>query len=393
MTQTFQPSLPDYRGGSIVNLMASVASAVGGDALAPYPPLGLLPPEELADARNIILLVVDGLGLDTLLRPGNGGNLHRHLIGKLTSVFPSTTASANTVFLTGQAPQQHGLTGWHMFFREIGSILAVLPLVPRHGGPTLGQCGMNPAGLLRPHPLADRLPLVCHQVTPAYIVDSDFNRAYVGTARRHGYKNLAQCLNLVSDLVRQGRERQFIHAYWPTLDATAHDHGIKSRESALCFERLDAAFGRFLEGIAGHDSVVLVTADHGFLDSPPDHLVDLKDHPGLAETLMLPLCGERRLAYCYVHPERCGDFEAYVGEHLSERMALYRSRDLLEAGWFGLGPPDPRLKDRIGHYVLALRDDWTLVDSLPGEKRHSLIGVHGGLSAAEMTVPLILARV
>jgi hypothetical protein len=391
-SREWQPSLPDYRGGSIVNLMASLLAGAGGEPVAPYPTLGILPPEQLAAAKNIILLVVDGLGLDTLLRLGTGGSLHRHLVGSLTSVFPSTTASANTVFLTGQAPQQHGLTGWHMFFREIGSILAVLPLIPRHGGPTLSQCGTNPTALLQPQALSNRMALDCHQIVPATIVDSDFNRAYAGSARRYGYKNLDHCLRLVSDLVQLGRRRQFIHAYWPTLDATAHEQGIGSRDAARCFDRLDAAFGRFLEDIAGHDSLVLVTADHGFVDSPPNRLIDLGDHPGLAETLILPLCGERRLAYCYVHPDRLRAFEDYVGEHLSEQMALFPSRELLAAGWFGLGEPNPRIKDRIGQYTLAMRDDWTLVDTLPGEKRHKLVGVHGGVSAAEMTVPLIVVE-
>ena len=31
--------------------------------------------------------------------------------------------------MTGLAPQAHGLTGWHMYFREIGAVLAVLPLI------------------------------------------------------------------------------------------------------------------------------------------------------------------------------------------------------------------------------------------------------------------------
>jgi hypothetical protein len=35
---------------------------------------------------------------------------------------------------------------------------------------------------------------------------------------------------------------------------------------------------------------------------------------------------------------------------------------------------------------------WTLKDWLPGERRHRLIGVHGGTTAEEMEVPLLLAR-
>jgi hypothetical protein len=33
-----------------------------------------------------------------------------------------------------------------------------------------------------------------------------------------------------------------------------------------------------------------------------------------------------------------------------------------------------------------------IVDQLPGEQRSSVIGVHGGISAAELLVPLVVAR-
>jgi predicted AlkP superfamily pyrophosphatase or phosphodiesterase len=120
-------TLPDYHGGSLVNLMSSLTTALGGNSS--YAPLAALPPQALADARHVVLLVADGLGHDFLI--GRDSALRRHLHSPLTSVFPSTTASAIPTFLTGLAPQQHGLTGWHMYFREIGAIAAPLRKGPR----------------------------------------------------------------------------------------------------------------------------------------------------------------------------------------------------------------------------------------------------------------------
>lgn len=101
---------PDYQGGSIVNLMASIIRARGGGS--DYAPLRLLPPAELAATANIVLLLVDGLRADWLARRSPHGILSRHLRGGNTAVFPLTTATAVTTFLTGDAPQQHRLTGW-----------------------------------------------------------------------------------------------------------------------------------------------------------------------------------------------------------------------------------------------------------------------------------------
>ena len=108
--------------------------------------------------------------------------------------------------------------------------------------------------------------------------------------------------------------------------------------------------------------------------------------------LTLPLCGERRVAYCYVHPRHRADFSAYVASEFAGRAQLVDSEELLAQGWFGLGPPHPRLLQRIGDYTLLLQDDWTIKDWVAGEQRYEHIGVHGGGSSAEMFVPLILAQ-
>ncbi|MDP2252988.1 MAG: alkaline phosphatase family protein, partial [Thiobacillus sp.] len=190
-------TLPDYRGGGIVNLMSSIATALGGGS--PYPPLAALLPQALADARHLVLLVVDGLGHDYLL--GRDGALRRHLRGQMTSVFPSTTASAIPTFLTGLAPQQHGLTGWHMYLREIGAVVAPLPFRVRTGRHPLREAGVTPAELFGLTPLVDRLPRPCHVVSPNHIIHSDFNVAFSGRAKRHGYDTLEEMFAQIADIL------------------------------------------------------------------------------------------------------------------------------------------------------------------------------------------------
>ena len=109
---------PDYAGGSLVNLIASIVAARGGRAL--HSPLKNLRHETLREARNLVLLVIDGLGDNYLMRRGAGGALARRRRASMTSVFPSTTASAITTSYTGCTPLEHGLTGWFTYFGEAG---------------------------------------------------------------------------------------------------------------------------------------------------------------------------------------------------------------------------------------------------------------------------------
>ncbi|OGA32659.1 MAG: hypothetical protein A3F75_01920, partial [Betaproteobacteria bacterium RIFCSPLOWO2_12_FULL_64_23] len=314
------------------------------------------------------------------------------LKARITSVFPSTTATAVTSFLTGVGPQQHALTGWHIWLRELGCLAATLRFRPRHGGEPLSKAGIAPRSVFTSEPMFDRLAAKSHVVSPDKIIESDYNVAHCGVAERRPYKELPELFSRVAEILGGGGERRFVHAYTYDLDAAAHSFGSASPQLQEKFRQIDAAYARFLGEIAGSDTLVIAVADHGFIDSSKSACIELEDHPQLAQTLMLPLCGERRVAYCYVQPGQEAAFEHYVHTRLAHCAHLFPSADLIAQGWFGLGPANPRLAERVGDYTLVMKDDYTIKDWILGEPRHLTLGVHGGVSAAEMFVPLIVAE-
>lgn len=385
--------LPDYAGAGVVNLMQSVAVECG--AAGPgYPPLGLTLPRALGEARNLVLLVIDGMGDALLQAAGQGTQLLAHRAGMLTSVFPSTTATAVTTLLTGLAPAQHGLTGWHMYLAEAGSVLAVLPLTRRVARPADREWPALPP----PQALFDQGGLFAsvdrrsHVVSPVAITGSAFNRFHTERAIAHAYGVCGELFDCIADIARQGVDRQYVYAYYDGLDSLSHRVGAYGAAAAAELRELDAGFARLLALLDGSDTTLLVTADHGFIDSPEARGIDLAQHPKLEAMLTQPLCGEPRLAYCQVAPERQGAFETYVARTLGHATRCVRSDALLGAGWFGPGTPNPRLAGRIGSHTLVMRENWTIRDWLPGERRYRQIGVHGGVSTREMQVPLIFAH-
>lgn len=379
--------VPQYRGGSIINLMSSIVAALDGSPSL-YDPLAALPPTRMVDAKSIILLVVDGLGYDYLCRFGQGSRMHDHLEARITTTFPPTTATAIPCFFTGAAPQQHGFTGWFTWFREVGSILAVLPFKARYGGKPLGETGISPGDLTSQSPIVDRIPARSYVVAPGRIARSDFNQAFSGRAEIRPYRSLAECCANLAAIVAARTSRQYIYAYWPEFDSLAHQYGVGSVEVSRHFADLDGAMTKLLSTLGGSDTLLIITADHGFIDTGPARRIQLADHPRLEETLILPLCGEPRLAYCYVHPDRRQQFDDYVTSELAYCTTLWRSEELMREGYFGLGEPDRRLPDRIGHYALAMKENYVIKDWILGEKPYQHIGVHGGVSEAEMYVPL-----
>lgn len=375
-------------GGGIVNLMSSIGATYGAQSSI-YPLLSRLGPDRLQDFNNVVLIVLDGLGYNYVTNAGAGSFAFDHLNGRMTSVFPPTTATAIPVFLTGNPAQQHGLTGWFTYLSEFGAVAAVLPYTERGSNQPLDPAGIGPLELTGQVPIFDRLDTLCHTVMPVDIAYSVFNRAFSGHAAIHPYQTLGQMFDKIIRLTGSGESR-YIHAYWPGFDRIAHECGVASSEVRRHFELIDVELRRFTRGLSGTDTVVIVTADHGFIDADPEQMIRLEHHPALSETLAMPLSGEPRLAYCYVYPDRREQFETYIHSELNDRLAVYDSQDLVHNEYYGLGVCHPNFTDRVGHYTLMTKSRATIKDWVAGEQSYRHIGVHGGVSADEMYVPLIV---
>ena len=372
---------PDYSGGGLVNLMASIVEACGGRALHPR-----LEHFAIGEPRNIVLLIVDGLGDNYLMRQGNGGELARRRRGALTSVFPSTTASAITTSYTGCTPLEHGLTGWFTYFSEAGCVAAALPFRSRGDNLPL-QGRIAPERIYTAPSFFESLPARSIVVTHRDIIDSQYNVRHCRGADRIAYLDAGELADGIEVAVKSSDERKFIYAYWPDYDAASHQYGCESREALAALEKIDAAFGRVVSSLANTDTVMIATADHGFLDCPREDCLELP--ASLASMLRFPLCGERRVAFCYVNSP---DFLQRARDWLGDKGEVRPSHELVAEGWFGGGAPHSRFAERIGDVAILMNGGYTLKDWLPGEPRHLHIGNHGGASEDEMTIPLIMEK-
>ncbi len=383
--------IPDYQAGSIVNLMSSITQSRGGAINSLYAPLRGLDMARLCAVDNVVLLVIDGLGYDYLLQHRQSV-LYKHLHSCITSVAPPTTVASITTFLTGMAPQQHGLTGWFTYFRELGSVVTVLPYTHRNGGATLSTQGIEARKFFDHTSVFEQMAVKCYSVTPSWLKASEYNISHTVGAEMVPHSGYQHCFDEIVRLVHCHKQRKYIYAYWPEFDGLAHEHGVGSNEVARHFTKLDAVFSKLLDQLHGSGTTLLVTADHGFVDIPPEHRLDLADHPQLKECLLMPLCGEPRLVYCYVRYEKRQQFERYVRDILIDVCDLYRSADLIAQGIFGLGVPHAELLSRVGDYTLVMKDNYVLTGRIPGESPLRMVGFHGGLSAAEVHVPLVLVE-
>jgi predicted AlkP superfamily pyrophosphatase or phosphodiesterase len=379
---------PDYTN-SIVNLMSSIGEAF--NKRSKYKELKQLPAKELKKSKNVVLMVLDGLGYNYLM--SKKSELKKNLRGKMTSVFPPTTASAITTFMTGTAPQQHALTGWFMFLKELGVVAKILPFSPRVGGKDFTNYKIKVEEILDVKCFSEKIKVSSYVVQHKKIADSSYSKANSKKSKRFSYTTFNGYLRQINKIIKSHNQRKYIYAYWPKLDSIGHEYGINSKKAEKHFQEMDKKILSFVKNIKNTNTTLIITGDHGLVDTPKERLIKLEDHPKLQECLTLPLCGDARTAYCYVHPSKTKQFENYVKTKLNKFCKLYKNHELIKNNYYGLFEPNPKLIERIGDYVLIMKKNYVFRDNILKQKRDFHIGNHGGDSEDEMVVPLIVFNV
>ncbi|MHA1820703.1 MAG: alkaline phosphatase family protein [Promethearchaeota archaeon] len=345
--------------------------------------------------ENIVLIMIDGLGYYHLTENFKDLELTKNIRVKMTSVFPTTTAAAMTAVYTGMAPINHGIPAWFTYFKEAAVVSSMPSLEMRGFHYRFAHKYFPLSRMLKLNPLFSRINGVRkYSLIPKELLFSAYNQYLINGASKIGFNDINDMFKYILNLLHNIPGKKFIIAYWPRFDSLSHMHGVNNEITNGHLLEVDKAYQKFLEEFntlsAKSKTRVFITADHGMIDIPESNQIWMENHRKLDKCLILPLCGEARVPFFYLKPNKEEEFKAYINEHLAEYGTLYSSYDLLKSNIFGLGKPHPSFEDRIGNYIMIMKDNYTLRDVILGEKRPRLIGHHGGLSKEELYIPLII---
>jgi predicted AlkP superfamily pyrophosphatase or phosphodiesterase len=357
------PVLPAFGGASVAGLVPALFGRDGNAWI----------PEPARTARAVVLLVLDGLGWSAVQDHASRMPRLAAMEGEaITTVAPSTTATALTSIATGLAPAQHGVVGYRMLVDN--DVLNVLRwTVPNRGRPP------DPFDVQRHSPFLDReIPVV----TRTEFRDTGFTQAHLRGGRLAGWHTVAGLIEQCAREVEAGE--RFVYAYYPGVDTIAHEFGLHDRVFARELTFVDRFVGELLDALP-RDAALLVTSDHGQVHLEAESWIEI---PELIE-LSSAVAGDGRFRYLYAS----GNTKELLGrarELCSDRAWVWSRAELLEMGLFGSGATGT-VPGRIGSVVLASREPVAFVDpALPNER--TLRSGHGSLTPDEMYVPLLAAR-
>ncbi|HEY0520850.1 MAG TPA: alkaline phosphatase family protein, partial [Ilumatobacteraceae bacterium] len=298
-----QPIFPDYSGANVRAIVPTL--------LAPHRAAdrGWMP-ASVRDAPQVVLLVLDGLGWEQFVQ-------HRDQMptlgafegGPITTVAPSTTATALTSITTGLTPGEHGLVGYRIDVG--GEILNVL------------RWGTDAGDARRKHeprriqPFAPFMGQPVPVVTKADFERTAFTEAHLRGGRLVGWRAASSLAITVGQLLRAGEP--LVYAYYDGVDKIAHERGF----GAFYEAELRSADDLVAQVVAEltDDAVLLVTADHGQVD------VGTNDRALAADVMKLTrnLSGEGRFRWLHARPGATDDLLAVATEsHGDEAWVMSR---------------------------------------------------------------------
>jgi predicted AlkP superfamily pyrophosphatase or phosphodiesterase len=360
-----QPLIPDYRGA---NLCGVVPGLMRPPSVAP--PAWF--PTPLWQASQVVLLVIDGFGWNQFQE-------RRHLCpaiasmegGAVTTVVPSTTATALTSIVTGLTPGEHGIVGYRMDVG--GEVLNTLRWSTGQGDVRRQHVPAE----LQPHPpfLGASVPVISR----TELETSAFSEAHLRGARFSGWRAASSIAVEVRRQLEAGEP--FVYAYYDGVDKIAHERGFGPFYDAEVVTA-DRLVADVLDALVP-GSALVVTADHGQVEVGENTITPA---PDVLELVRMQ-SGEGRFRWLHARPGAAHDLEIAAREAHGDVAWVVSVQQMIDEQWFGPVLPPPVAR-RLGDVALVARAAVSFDDPADSGP-FQLVCRHGSLTADEMLVPFV----
>lgn len=376
------PHAPAFGQRSIADVLTSAAASLGVDGFANT--------LDLPPSSRVCVVLADGLGRNLLKQKSAHTPFLRSVMQNgqgsvpvwLDSTFPSTTAAALASFGTGLAPGQHGMVGYDVLDADQDKVVNML------GN---WDAGVDPL-TWQPFPTVLEQAAAFVDVTTVSL--PQFGNSPMTQAALRG----GRFISGTTSHARTGSAAEAMAAAAPALmyfyvndlDKAGHRYGCQSEQWEHQLEELDATVKRLNASLPA-GTTVLLTADHGMLDVPPQQRIDYAADPALIAGVR-HTAGEPRMVHLYLEDGADGAgrdrlLDAWRNR-FGDRIWAFTREEAVAGGLFGA--LRPAVGPRIGDVMIAARDALALYDKRRVRPAAmEVVGQHGSLTKAEREVPLL----
>ena len=356
----------------------------------------------------VVLFLIDGFGWRFFERFQDAPFLKRiaqhGTIEKLTSQFPSTTATHVTTIHTGLPVGTSGVYEWYIYEPLLDQIIA--PLLFSYSGTrerdTLKAAKVDPSMI---YPRSVFYPDLKQKGVSPFVfgvrdyTPSTFSNVVMGGAEILRFNTLPEALINIGLLLEKQVNPAFIHLYIDKIDSMGHEYGPDAPQTEAEIETFLLIMEYYFDRIfrKGKRILFLMTADHGQAEVDPKTTIYLNTSPhfaGLerflkknrAGQLLVP-AGSARDMFLHVKDDLLDETQSFLTSRLEGKADVVKVQTLIEDGYFGT-EISQRFRERVANLViLPYRYEsvwWYEKDKF--EQR--FYGHHGGLTPQEMETVL-----
>ena len=381
---------PDATQPNFVDLVRAVATIAG------VPDLSLSSnareiAERIGEPEHLVFVLVDGLGTHAFADLPAGSWLREHLAGELQSVFPSTTGAAITSIATGAWPSEHAIVGWWTYLPQLRETACVLPFIRHRDGTPLLECGVTFSETFGAPRLLGRMSRATAVSQPTSIIDSDYSGWFGDGAATIPYRTPLDAAEANAADIEDSNRPTFTYWYTPAVDRAMHEHGAASDEARSAITEVDAGLEALADRLSGVNARIVLTADHGHRNTGTGFPIG-PDDP-LCAFLRVPPSGDMRTAFYHLQDGARLPFTHEFQDRFGDHFALISTQELDDLRLLGPDPLTSEVRRRVGDFTSLALDDSVMRYTGGSDGDHFMHqrSHHSGLSAAEMTIPLVLS--
>lgn len=337
--------------------------------------------------KNVIFLILDGLGEHILNLTSPDGYLKKNQIDVVTSVYPSTTTAAITTYYSGCPPYETGWIAWSQYFKEFGRAIDMLSCNESYMREPLRNPRKEVESIVDYESIFEKIELASPDVK-AYELEPDYAKRRA--LRSIKSNNIDEIVMNIKDLCKLP-DRKFILAYSDDPDGLLHKYGTTSEEVKNFVKETEEKIEEMCSCF-DEETILIVSSDHGHKDIERSYT--LLDYPEIQECLIMPASLESRVLTFWVKENMKEIFVQRFNNIFKDEFWLMTKEEFLDKYHFlGYGNKHYKIDDFIGNYVaLSISCGMIRLETFLAEGKPVKKSTHCGLTKEEMEVPVSIIK-
>ncbi len=369
--------LPDYKELNITNVLPSSLNLIQNKK----PKIRSL--EKFRGVDKAIVFLVDGLRLELL----NSLSIKEFELEKITSVFPTTTASAITSFITCEEPIKHGIPEMIFYSRKFKNFVDLFNF--SFAGETQNSLyfhGIEEKDIIRVRTFFEKnteINVKFYSFLPYQLFNSAYTNMTTRGSLRNYFLDYVDLFQKLKDIVEE-KANLLAYVYFDNIDIAQHKFGVGSEEEKNEFLLFYSLLRKFLNKIKDTNTLVVLTSDHGQISMKGK--VDLSNISLLDKFSLTNPYGSSRVLYFLIRENKLQKVKEFLEKKVGKKAFILTLEEAIKSKIFGTKKPSKEFLDRVGNLLLIAKNGWEFEHEKAYYYTHRF---HGALTPEEVYVPLL----